>query len=110
MVMKFLQRSHILSMSELMVHTFNNRDAESAQLILGDLLETEPQLLADLLLHANSADAIGLVLCEVLSEGFKRLLIDIIANPFDLAANYLNEVEEYIYGASSSHFYRANKN
>lgn len=85
-------------MSELMAHTFNNQNPESAQLIFGDLLETEPQLLADLLIHANSADAIGLLLCEVLSEGFKRLINDIIENPSVLAANYLEEVEEYIHG------------
>lgn len=85
-------------MSELMVHTFNNQNAESAQLIFGDLLETEPQLLADLLMHANSADAIGLLLCEVLSEGFKRLVNDIIENPSILAVNYLDEVEEYLHG------------
>lgn len=96
--MKFLQRAHILSMSEFMVHAFHNHNAESAQLIFGDLLETEPQLLADLLIHANGTDATGLLLCEVLSEGFKRLINDTIENPSILATNYLNEVEEYVYG------------
>lgn len=81
-----------------MVHTFNNQNAESAQLIFGDLLETEPQLLADLLIHANSADATGLLLCEILSEGFKRLVNDTIENPSILAKNYLDEVEEYLNG------------
>lgn len=85
-------------MSDLMIHTFNHQNAESAQLIFGDLLETEPQLLADLMLHANSSDAIGLLLCEILSEGFKRLINDTIENPSILAKNYLDEVEEYIYG------------
>lgn len=97
-LMKFLQRSHILSMSDLMVHTFNNQNAESAQLIFGDLLETEPQLLADLLIHANGTDAVGLLLCEVLNEGFKRLINDAIENPSVLTTNYLDEVEEYVYG------------
>lgn len=96
--MKFLQKSHILSMADLMVHTFNNQNAETAQLIFGDLLETEPQLLADLLIHANSADATGLLLCEILSEGFKRLINDTIENPTILANNYLSGVEEHIYG------------
>lgn len=97
-VMKFLQRAHILSMSDLMVHTFNNQNTEAAQLIFGDLLETEPQLLADLLIHANGTDATSLLLCEVLSEGFTRLINDTIENPSVLATNYLAEVEEYVYG------------
>lgn len=97
-VMKFLQRAHILSMTDLMVHTFNNQNAESAQLIFGDLLETEPQLLADLLIHANSLDQTGLLLCEVLNEGFKRLINDTIENPAILENNYLDDVEEYING------------
>lgn len=52
-VIKFLQRSHILTMSELMVHTFNNQSAEAAQLIFADILEADPQLLSDVLIHAN---------------------------------------------------------
>lgn len=100
-LMKFLQRSHILSMSELMVHTFNNQNAEAAQLIFADLLETEPQLLADLLIHANGTDASGLLLCEMLSEGFKRLINDVIEDPSILANNYLHEVEEFLHGLCS---------
>lgn len=96
--MKFLQKTHILTMTDLMVHIFNNQNAESAQLIFGDLLETDPQLLADLLIHTNSKDATGLLLCEILSEGFKRLINDVIENPSILAKNYLDEVEEYING------------
>lgn len=45
------------------------QDAESVQLIFGDLLETEPELLADLITHANNTDATGLLLCEILNEG-----------------------------------------
>lgn len=96
--MKFLQATHVLSMTDLMVHTFNNQNAEAAQLIFGDLLESDPQLLADLLLHTNSVDQTGLLLCEVLNEGFKRLINDTIENPSILEKNYLEDVEEYIHG------------
>lgn len=96
-VMKFLQKTHILSMTDLMVHTFN-KSPESAQLIFNDLLETEFMLLGDLLRHANSTDPTGLSLCDLLNEGFKRLCNDIIENPAVLAQNYLEEVEEHVQG------------
>lgn len=96
-VMKFLQKTHILSMTEFIVHTYN-KHTESAQLIFNDLLETEFMLLGDLLSHANCNDSIGLTLSDLLNEGFKRLCNDIIENSSLLMQNYLDEVEEYVQG------------
>lgn len=84
-------------MTDLIVNIYN-QNTENAQLIFNDLLETEYMLLADLLKHANSTDPIGLSLCDLLNEGFKRLCNDVIANPNILATNYLTEVDEYIQG------------
>lgn len=85
-------------MSELIVFTYN-QNAESAQLIFNDLLETEYMLLADILKHANSTDPAGLSLCDLLNEGFKRLCNDVIENPNILAKNYFIEIDEYIQGS-----------
>lgn len=96
-VMRFLQKTSILSMSELIVFTYN-QNAESAQLIFNDLLETEYMLLADILKHANSTDPVGLSLCDLSNEGFKRLCNDVIENPNILAKNYFTEIDEYVQG------------
>lgn len=98
-VMKFLQNTCILNMSEAIICAYN-QNIESAQLIFNDLLETEHMLLANLLKHANSTDPMGLSLCDLLNEGFKRLCNDVIVNPTVLVTNYLEEVEEYIQGSS----------
>lgn len=96
-VMKYLQKSNILSMSDVIVYTYN-QNQECAQLIFNDLLETEYMLLGDLLKNANSTDPAGMALCEILNEGFKRLCNDIIQNPSILVTDYLIEVDEYIPG------------
>lgn len=96
-VMKYLQKSNILSMSDVIVSTFN-QNAEGAQLILNDLLETEHMLLGDLVKNANSTDPIGMSLCEILNEGFKRLCNDVVQNPSIFVTDYLTEVDEYIPG------------
>lgn len=82
-------------MSDVIVFAYN-QNAESAQLIFNDLLETEHMLLADLLKHANSNDPTGIAMCDLLTEGFKRLCNDIIENPDILVKNYLAEVEEFL--------------
>lgn len=92
--MKFLQKTNILNMSDVIVYNFN-QDAESAQLILNDLLETEFILLADLLKHANSTE-----LCDILNEGFRRLCCEAIETPAILVKNYLIEVQEFLLGLS----------
>lgn len=96
-VMKYLQKSNILSMSDMIVHTYN-QNQECAQLIFNDLLETEHMLLGDLIKNANSNEPTGMSLCEILNEGFKRLCNDFIQNPSILVTNYLTEVDEYIPG------------
>lgn len=95
--MKYLQKTSILSMSDMIVNTYN-QNVENAQLIFNDLLETEYMLLADLIKHANSTDPTGLSLCDLLNEGIKRLCNDIIDNPNILKKNYFDEVDEYIQG------------
>ncbi|XP_031631748.1 uncharacterized protein LOC116346008 [Contarinia nasturtii] len=94
-VMKYLQKTNILSMSDLIVNKYNQNQCD-AQLIFNDLLETEHMLLADVLKNANSTDPIGLTICDLLNEGFKRLCNDAIQNPNILVHNYLEEVDEYI--------------
>lgn len=96
-VMKYLQKSNILNMSDMIVNKFNENQ-EDAQLIFNDLLETEYMLLGDLLKNVNSTDPTGMSLCDILNEGFKRLCNDIIQNPSILVTNYLTEVDEYIPG------------
>ncbi|XP_055322193.1 uncharacterized protein LOC129578102 isoform X2 [Sitodiplosis mosellana] len=93
--MKYLQKSNILSMSDMIVNTYN-QNQEGAQLIFNDLLETEHMLLGDLVKNSNSTDPIGMSVCEILNEGFKRLCNDVIQNPSILVTNYLSEVDEYI--------------
>lgn len=96
-VMRFLQKTNILNMSEAIVFSYN-QNPEVAQLIFNDLLETEYILLADLLKHANSTDPSGLSLSDLLNEGFKRLCNDVIENPTIMIKNYLVEVQRYLLG------------
>lgn len=102
--MKFLQKTHILSMTDLIVYIFSKHN-ESAQLIFNDLLETEFILLSDLLEHANCNDPTGLTLSDILNEGFKRLCNDIFENPKLIQHNYLEEVEVYVEGWLIPDFY-----
>lgn len=91
-VMKYLQKTNILSMSDMIVNKYNRNQCD-AQLIFNDLLETEPMLLADVL-----KNACNLTICDLLNEGFKQLCNDVIQNPNVLVLNYLEEVDEYIQG------------
>lgn len=103
-VIKYLQKSNVLNMSDMIVNKYN-QNQESAQLIFNDLLETEHMLLADLLKNANNTDPTGMTLCDLLTEGFKRLCNDVIQNPKILIKNYLEEVDEYIPGLFLPYYY-----
>lgn len=91
-------------MTDLIVYTFN-QNTDAAQLILNDLLETEFILLADIMKSANPSEPTGLMVCDLLNEGFKRLCNDIIDNPSLLVKNYLDEVDEYVPGLSTVHYF-----
>lgn len=96
--MRFLQKSNVLSITDLINYIYN-QDPAHAQLILSDLLETEFILLADLLKHINSTDPIGISICDILNEGFKRLCCDVIENPTVLMKNYLDEMKYLVQGS-----------
>lgn len=85
-------------MTDVMFYTYHQQDPNHAQLILSDLLETEFALLADLVKHINSSDAIAIAICDLLNEGFKRLCIDIIENPNILMQDYIKAVDYYVQG------------
>lgn len=94
-VLRCLQQSNILNMSEYIV-SVNNINSENAQLVFNDLLETEFVLLADLLKHLNNINPISIQISDILHEGFKRLCIDLIENPNELTKNYFNELKEFV--------------
>lgn len=96
-LMKFLQHANILSMTDVLYHTYQ-QDPAHAQLILSDLLETEFMLLADLVKHIKSSDSTAIILCDILNEGFKQLCIDIIENSGVLQQNYMKAIEYYTQG------------
>lgn len=96
-LMKFLQKANILSMTDMILFA-HNEDMEYAQLILTDLLETEYILLADLLKNYNCNDSISLLVCDIVSEGFKRMCRDIVESPLVLKEDYLCAVKAHLLG------------
>lgn len=107
-IMKFLQKSNVLSITDLISYIYN-QDPAHAQLVLSDLLETEFILLADLLKHINSTDPIGISICDILNEGIKRLCCDVIENPTILMKNYLDELTYLVRGLFETLFFITKK-
>lgn len=94
-LLRSLQTTHILIMSDLIVRV-HNKNPEEAQLILNDLLEMEFILLADLVRHINSTNPISIQISDILQEGFKRMCIDLCGNSALLSQNYLNLLEPLV--------------
>lgn len=94
-LLRSLQTTHILTMSEFIVWV-HNKNPEEAQLILNDLLEMEFILLADLVRHINSTNPMSIQITDILQEGFKRLCVDLCGNPALLSQNYLNAIEPLV--------------
>lgn len=98
-LMKFLQKSNVLSMTDMILFA-HNQDPECAQLIMTDLLEMEHILLADLIKNLNCTDSISLTISDILVEGFKRMCKDLIDDPNILKTNYLQHIEAHLHGWS----------
>lgn len=96
-VMKFLQESNVLSMTDYILFVYN-QNAEEAQLMLSEILEKDFSLLADLLKHTDKSNAISLAVNDLLLEGFRRLCNDVMKTPSELLTNYLSELEPFVQG------------
>lgn len=76
--------------------------AESVQLILNDLLETEFVLLADLSKNIGQSGVVELKVFDVLRECFKRLIGDLSVNPELVQINCLQELRKHVSVAEMS--------
>lgn len=100
-MMSFLQVANVLSMTEYILDKHTN-DAKEVQLIFSDLLETEYSLLADLISQLTSNDSTALTIADIVTEGLRRLIVDLSENPNILQTNYLPELEEFLLGKKKS--------
>lgn len=75
-----------------------SENAEEAQLIFNDLLETEYNLLGDLIRHLNNNDATALIVTEIVTEGLQRLIADLSQDTNALSKNYFTLLKENVPG------------
>lgn len=89
-ILVLLQKSNILTMSQYIYH---QNDNETIQCIFNDLLETEWELLANLVENLGCNNVVSLKITDILEEGFRSIIMDTTTQFMPGQCKYFKELK-----------------